>query len=57
MSAKLGIKTIDVGNGMWSMHSIRETCGSEDVEKAVNLFEAFFEHYVDISGKIVVDDE
>ena len=37
------------------MHSIRETCRSEDVEKAAKLFEAFFEHYVDISGKIVVE--
>jgi aspartyl aminopeptidase len=66
LSAKLGIKTIDVGNGMWSMHSIRETwylclflisSGSEDVARAVKLFEAFYEGYVEISGRIVVDNE
>jgi aspartyl aminopeptidase len=39
------------------MHSIRETCGSEDVARAIKLFEAFYEGYVEISGKIVVDDE
>jgi aspartyl aminopeptidase len=38
LSAQLGIRTIDVGNPQWSMHSIRETCGTHDVEYAVKLF-------------------
>ncbi len=29
-AAKLGIKTVDVGNPMWAMHSIRETYGLKD---------------------------
>ena len=45
LSAKLGIKTLDLGNPQLSMHSIRETGGSSDVEKAVLLFASFFEHY------------
>ncbi|KAL3900906.1 MAG: hypothetical protein SGCHY_000999 [Lobulomycetales sp.] len=55
LSAKLGMRTIDVGNPQWSMHSIRETCGSQDVEKAIVLFTAWFENYSKISARIVVD--
>lgn len=44
-----------VGNPQWSMHSIRETCGSQDVEKAIVLFTAWFENYSKISARIVVD--
>lgn len=29
-AANLGIRTVDVGNPMWAMHSIRETCGTMD---------------------------
>ncbi|KAJ3083233.1 hypothetical protein HK102_001181 [Quaeritorhiza haematococci] len=39
LSAKLGMRTIDVGNPQLSMHSIRETCGAEDVKHAIDLFE------------------
>jgi aspartyl aminopeptidase len=31
-SAQLGVRTIDVGNAMLSMHSIREQCGAKDGE-------------------------
>ena len=31
-SAQLGVKTVDVGNAMLSMHSIREQCGAKDGE-------------------------
>ncbi|KAG7842604.1 hypothetical protein KL941_004980 [Ogataea angusta] len=44
VSAKLGVRTLDLGNPQLSMHSIRETCGSHDIEKLVLLFESFFEH-------------
>jgi aspartyl aminopeptidase len=37
------------------MHSIRETCGSYDVEHGVNLFDSFFEHYGELEEKIIVD--
>ncbi|KAK4553302.1 hypothetical protein LTR86_009602 [Recurvomyces mirabilis] len=55
LSAKLGVRTIDVGNAQLSMHSIRETTGCYDVEHGVNLFDAFFEHYGELEGKVVVD--
>jgi aspartyl aminopeptidase len=48
LSAKLGLKTIDVGNPQWSMHSIRETCGTKDVDDAILLFKTAFEEFTSI---------
>jgi aspartyl aminopeptidase len=36
-SAQLGVRTIDVGNAMLSMHSIREQCGAHDGELLVKV--------------------
>lgn len=55
LSASLGTRTIDVGNPQLAMHSIRETCGTYDVEHGVNLFDSFFENYEDLEDKVVVD--
>jgi aspartyl aminopeptidase len=55
LSAKLGARTIDVGNPQLSMHSIRETGGAHDVELAINLFESFYKNYGQLEGKILVD--
>lgn len=55
LSAKLGVRTLDLGNPQLAMHSIRETSGSYDVEHGVNLFDSFFEHYGALEGKILVD--
>lgn len=55
MSAKLGVRTLDLGNPQLSMHSIRETGGAYDVEHAINLFESFFEHFAELNQKIEVD--
>ena len=52
LSAKLGIRTIDVGNPQLSMHSIREMCGTRDIEYAVKLFKTFFESFAAIDAKI-----
>ena len=41
-SAKLGIRTIDVGNPMWAMHSIRESAGVEDHRHMINVISHFF---------------
>ncbi|KAG7133472.1 Aspartyl aminopeptidase like protein [Verticillium longisporum] len=53
--AKLGVRTLDLGNPQLSMHSIRETGGSKDVEFAVRLFESFYERYGELEEKILVD--
>lgn len=41
-SAKLGIRTVDVGNPMWAMHSIRESAGVADHEYMINVLNCFF---------------
>lgn len=55
LSARLGARTIDVGNPQLAMHSIRETSGSYDVEHGINLFDSFFEHFGELEKKIVID--
>lgn len=42
MMSKTGIRTVDIGNPQLSMHSIRETCGSKDVQLKIDLFKSFF---------------
>lgn len=55
LSAKLGIRTLDLGNPQLSMHSIRETGGSFDIMKLVDLFKGFFETYTEVSQLTIVD--
>ncbi|KAK4193646.1 aspartyl aminopeptidase [Podospora australis] len=55
LSAKLGVRTLDLGNPQLSMHSIRETGGTYDVEHAIKLFEAFLNGYGELESKILID--
>ena len=41
-SAKLGIATVDVGNPMWAMHSIRESAGVADHGYLIDALKVFF---------------
>lgn len=41
-SAKLGIRTVDVGNPMWAMHSIRESAGVFDHHALIRVLNCFF---------------
>lgn len=41
-SARMGIPTVDVGNPMWAMHSIRETAGVKDHAMMTEVFITFF---------------
>lgn len=41
-ATRLGIRTVDVGGPMLSMHSIRELCGTRDQERMVRALGAFF---------------
>ena len=42
-AAKLGIPSIDIGNPMLSMHSIREMCGTKDHDSIIKVFQAFYD--------------
>jgi aspartyl aminopeptidase len=55
MLSKLGIRTVDVGNAMLSMHSIRETAGSQDVQHAIDAFGSLFEGYTEFNKFLLVD--
>ena len=55
ISSKLGVRALDMGNPQLSMHSIRETAGTEDVGYAIRLFRSFFEHYGELEGSIFVE--
>ncbi|OLY85790.1 Aspartyl aminopeptidase [Smittium mucronatum] len=55
ISSNLGIRTIDVGNPMLSMHSIRETMGTDDVSSAINIFKAFYTDFSELDSKFKVD--
>lgn len=54
LASKTGIRTLDLGNPILSMHSIRETGGAEDLELQVKLFKQFFAKYSEFEGKIIV---
>ena len=41
-SAQSGIPTVDVGNPMWAMHSVRETAGVQDHLSMTLVFEEFY---------------
>lgn len=55
ISAKLGVRTLDLGNPILSMHSIRETGGCYDVAHGIALFESFYRNYNELESKIIVD--
>ncbi|KAG8949345.1 hypothetical protein FRC00_008181, partial [Tulasnella sp. 408] len=55
MLSKMGVRTVDVGMAMLSMHSIRETAGSEDVQNYIDLFQSFFEGFTSLDKNLRVD--
>lgn len=54
LASKTGIRTLDLGNPVLSMHSIRETGGSADLELQIRLFREFFEQYTSLESEILI---
>jgi len=54
MLSKTGIRTVDVGMPMLSMHSIRETAGTHDVQSYIDVFQSLFEGFVAIDKDLLV---
>ena len=52
-SAKIGIKSVDVGIAQLAMHSIREQLGIVDLYYYRTLFEEFFKSYENVKGNIM----
>ena len=42
-AARVGLRTVDVGNPMLSMHSCREMAGCADVEPMIDVLRLFFD--------------
>jgi len=55
MLSKMGVRTVDVGMAMLSMHSIRETAGTHDVKAYIDLFESFFEGFSTLDQSLRID--
>ncbi|KIJ37467.1 hypothetical protein M422DRAFT_781810 [Sphaerobolus stellatus SS14] len=53
--SKLGVRTVDVGQTILSMHSCRETGGSHDVQEAIDLFSALFEGFAKLDAQMNLD--
>jgi len=44
LSAKLGIRSVDIGNPMWAMHSVRESAGVQDHCDLLKVLQVFFKN-------------
>jgi aminopeptidase I len=51
VSTKTGIRAVDVGIPVWSMHSMRNTTGSRDVDIGVNFFAGFYNRWVEVNNE------
>jgi aspartyl aminopeptidase len=57
LASGAGLRTVDIGNPMLSMHSIREMCGTQDVQHAVDLMREFYNEFEEIDASIKVEAE
>lgn len=55
MLSKIGMRVVDVGCGMLSMHSIREMAGSQDAQHYLDFFESFFEGFATLDKTLAVE--
>ncbi|KAL7009908.1 hypothetical protein EMMF5_000816 [Cystobasidiomycetes sp. EMM_F5] len=56
LTAKKGLRAVDIGCVQLSMHSIRETAGSRDVGYLLDLFRVFFQEFAKVDKTLIMDD-
>ncbi len=54
VSALTGVRTVDVGSPQWSMHSIREMMGVDDIETGYIHLKAVFELFSEMDSQLNV---
>lgn len=52
LSAKLGIRTVDVGGPQLSMHSIREMCCTSSISQCIDLYKTFYAEFPEIEKSL-----
>merc|ERR1711871_272818 len=52
LSAKMGVRTVDVGPTQWSMHSCRETAASDDLHYLKGMCEGFYKYFREVDNTI-----
>lgn len=55
LSTSTGVRTIDVGIAQLSMHSIREMCGTDDLDHTLTWFRGIFAHFSTVDNKLTMD--
>ncbi|KAL2630510.1 hypothetical protein R1flu_015196 [Riccia fluitans] len=55
LASGVGIRTVDCGMPQLSMHSVREMCGTKDVDLAYRHFMAFYQLFTSVDEKLQID--
>ncbi|KAL3688435.1 hypothetical protein R1sor_014744 [Riccia sorocarpa] len=55
LASGIGIRTVDCGMPQLSMHSVREMCGTKDVDLAYRHFSAFYRLFTSVDEKLQID--
>ncbi|KAJ8036416.1 Aspartyl aminopeptidase [Holothuria leucospilota] len=55
LSAKLGLRTVDLGSPQLSMHSIREQCCVTGIHQLIQLYRTFYERFAGIDSTVKID--
>ncbi|XP_024361340.1 probable aspartyl aminopeptidase isoform X3 [Physcomitrium patens] len=55
LAAGYGLRLIDCGVPLLSMHSVREMCSTDDIETTFRHFREFFQHFTAIDEQLRVD--
>ncbi|KAJ7556735.1 hypothetical protein O6H91_05G096000 [Diphasiastrum complanatum] len=56
LASGIGIRTVDCGMPQLSMHSVREMCGTQDVNIAYRHFRAFYELFSSIDKQLNIEN-